>query len=248
MNAASSVRADIEALHNAETAAFSQRFFRTEAGGYGEGDRFLGVRVPLIRRVVRKYYQGLSIRDIRTLLSSQWHEVRLAGALAIAAQYSKAGEGLQRALFELYVDQLGVGLNSWDIIDVTAPTVLGAYVARHDGDRLEHLAAGGLWQKRAALVATLYFLRRGEPGHTQRLAEAMVSEEDDLLQKAVGWVLREMGKVDARLLEHFLREHAPTMPRTMLRYAIERLPEDQRRQYLSVRPRTKRRMSARRPA
>ncbi len=248
MNAASSVRADIEALQNAATAAFSQRFFRTEAGGYGKGDRFLGVRVPLIRRVVRRYHQGLSIGDIRTLLSSEWHEVRLAGTLAIAAQVSKAGEDQQRALFELYVDQLGVGLNSWDIIDVTAPTVLGAYVAQHDGGRLERLAAGGLWQKRAALVATLYFLRRGEPAQTHRLVEAMVSEEHDLLQKAVGWMLREMGKVDARLLQHFLGEHAPTMPRTMLRYAIERLPEDQRRQYLSARPLTGRRMSTRRPA
>ncbi|MGI8564667.1 MAG: DNA alkylation repair protein [Candidatus Dormibacter sp.] len=140
MSAASWVRTDIEALQNAETAAFSQRFFRTEAGGYGEGDRFLGVRVPLIRSVVRRYYQGLSLRDITSLLSSEWHEVRLAGALAIGAQFSKADEDLQRALFELYVDQLGVGLNSWDIIGVTAPTVVGGYVARHNGGQLEHLA------------------------------------------------------------------------------------------------------------
>ncbi|MDQ6898189.1 MAG: DNA alkylation repair protein [Candidatus Dormibacteraeota bacterium] len=248
MSAASSLRADIEAHEHAPTAAFSQRFFRTEAGGYGEGDRFLGVRVPQIRRVVRRYYQELTIDDLRTLLSCEWHEVRLAAALAVAAQFPKADEALQRALFELYVDQLGVGLNSWDIVDVTAPTVLGAYVARHDGGRLEDLADGGLWHKRAVLLATLHFLRRGETAKTYRLAEAMVGEKHHLLQKAVGWMLREMGKVDAGLLERFLREHAPTMPRTMLRYAIERLPEEQRRHHLSARPASGRRMSARRPA
>jgi len=121
-----------------------QRFFRTEAGGYGDGDRFLGVRVPLTRRIVREFYRGLSLNDIRELLASEWHEVRLAGVLVMAAQAARANDVEQAALFKLYVDQLGRGINNWDIIDASAAPVLGAYAAQHDADKILRLARGGL--------------------------------------------------------------------------------------------------------
>ena len=212
-----------------------QRFFRTEAGGYGDGDRFLGVRVPLTRRIVREFYRGLSLNDIRELLASEWHEVRLAGVLVMAAQAARANDVEQAALFKLYVDQLGRGINNWDIIDASAAPVLGAYAAQHDADNILRLARGGLWHKRAAALSTFHFLRRGETAAALRIAEAMVQERHDLLQKAVGWMLREMGKVDGSLLTQFLSRHAGAMPRTMLRYAIERLPEGERRRYLDAR-------------
>jgi len=235
MSAPTQLISDLMAGANPSDASFLQRFFKTGKGEYGEGDRFLGLRVPQTRALAKKYYKVLTIADLEALLGNKWHEIRQAALVAMTLQYPKSGN--QKALYDLYIRQIGKGINNWDLVDVTCPRIVGAYLFDKDHDPLYELAKGDLWQKRVSIISTFYFLREGEPIDTYQLAEILVNEQHDLLQKAVGWSLREMGKLDSQLLRQFLDTHAATMPRTALRYALEKLPDAEKRRYMDAKSR-----------
>lgn len=218
---------------DADRAVHSQRFFKTGVGEYGEGDLFLGVRVPQVRQIVNAHYKYLKIRDLNNMLNSKWHEVRLAAVIAMNKQFPKSSQ--KTALYNLYLKQIGHGINNWDIIDVSCPHIVGAYLQDKPRQPLYDLAKQGLWHKRVAIISTFYFLRyNGSPADTYNLAEILLYEKHDLLQKAVGWALREMGKKDPFALTNFLDKYAATMPRTALRYSLEKLNSQERSKYLNA--------------
>ena len=206
-----------------------QRFFKTGKGEYGEGDRFLGVMVPDTRKVA-KMYRDASYDVLEVLLESEWHEVRLCALLILREKYGAEPE----RVVEFYLAHTE-GINNWDLVDQSAPYILGAYlVDRQDRSVLYELAESSeMWKQRMAVVATLMLIRNGLCDDTLRLAEMMMQTRHDLMQKAVGWMLREVGKKDHELLCRFLDVHAKKMPRTMLRYAIELFPADVRRHYMA---------------
>jgi 3-methyladenine DNA glycosylase AlkD len=218
-------------------AAQLQRFFKTGPGEYGEGDRFLGVRVPRARSIAHKYASQMAAEDFQMLLNSRWHEVRLAALVIMRHNFKKADESGKKELYNLYVLNIGKGINNWDLVDLSCPNIVGAYLLDKDHQPLYALAQGGLWQKRVSIISTFWFLKSGQPGDTYNLAEKLIYEKHDLLQKAVGWALREMGKLDNQLLEHFLGDYAATMPRTALRYSLEKLPESKRQYYMNLKNR-----------
>jgi 3-methyladenine DNA glycosylase AlkD len=234
MGSLEAIIAEHEAIKNPERAAHSLRFFKTGRGEYGDGDLFLGVRVPVTRTITKKYYQDLTTVDLNKLLHSKWHELRLSAVVAMALQYKKADENYKKDIYNLYLKNIGQGINNWDIVDVSCAHIVGAYLWDKDRSPLYELAKQGLWHKRTSIISTFYFLRKGDPADTYKLAELLVNEQHDLLQKAVGWSLREMGKVDSQLLRQFLNTYAATMPRTALRYALEKLPVTEKQHYMSL--------------
>lgn len=207
-------------------AAVLRRFFKTGKGEYGEGDRFLGVTVPTIRRVVRPYRALATAADIATLLASPWHEARFAGVLLFMerAKRCKDRNARRRCAWE-YVLQVGRrrGINSWDLVDVSAPAVMGAVLEPTDRPALARLARSpDLWRRRVAMVATQWHVRRGDPALALFVADILLHDRHDLIHKAVGWTLREVGKHCGRpTLEKFLLPRIQKMPRTMVRYATE---------------------------
>lgn len=211
-----------------------QRFFKTGPGEYGEGDEFIGVKVPQTRQVCRDF-RDLPLPEVQRLLDSSVHEHRLAGVIILANAYPKVGESHQQAIFDLYLKNVYAGrINNWDLVDVTAEHVIGAHLENSDRKLLYELAKSDeLWQKRVAVISTFRYIKKGDPGTTLDIAEILLRDKHDLIQKAVGWMLREVGKrVDEQLLLAYLDKHAHKMPRTQLRYAIERLPEGLRIRYL----------------
>lgn len=215
---------------------FLRHFFRTEKGGYGEGDQFIGTRVPVIRQIC-KQFKGLPLSEVQKLLDSPIHEHRQTAAIILANCYPKAPPAEQEKVFNLYLKNVrNRRLNNWDIIDVTAEHVLGAHELYTDRSLLFELANNqDLWHRRAALMSAAYFMKRGDPSTTLAICELLVSDTRDMVQKVVGWQLREVGKrVDRQLLLNFLDKHAATMPRTALRYALEHLPPAQRRHYMQM--------------
>jgi 3-methyladenine DNA glycosylase AlkD len=218
-----------------EDARALQRFFKTGPGDYGEGDVFLGVRVPAIRALVRQA-DGLSVTQAQGLLRSKFHEERLLALLLLVRRFQRGDDRARETIFRLYLRETRC-INNWDLVDLSAPHILGGWLLRRDRSILHELAgSSGLWRRRMAVLATLAFIRAGQFQDTVRLCEKLLSDRHDLMHKACGWMLREAGKRDAGVLRRFLRAHAPRMPRTMLRYAIERLPEPERRQWLAVSP------------
>lgn len=221
---------------NPEKAAFYPRFFKTGPGQYGEGDKFLGVTVP-DQRLVAKRFKSLPLAAIQTLLMSEWHEERLTALIIMVNQFKAAGAAQQKELYELYLAHTH-RINNWDLVDTSARDIVGGYIYQHQEllSTLDNLAASGLlWERRIAIIATYYFLMRGEPDVTIKLARQLLDDREDLMHKAVGWMLREMGKrVDQALLLRFLDEHAARMPRTTLRYAIEHLSPETRHHYLAL--------------
>ena len=217
-------------------AVFLQRFFKTGPGEYGEGDQFIGVRVPMTRKVC-KQFKDLPLDEIQILLESPIHEHRLAATILMSGQYKKADAEKRQQLFDMYMAALGGGyVNNWDIVDTSCEHIVGEY-ARDNDDRILTKLAGekGLWQRRAAMVSCFAWLRRGEVGPTLEIAEVLWPETHDLLQKAVGWMLREVGiYVDESLLVDFLDRHAHEMPRTSLRYAVEKFSPERRKWYMGA--------------
>jgi 3-methyladenine DNA glycosylase AlkD len=219
-----------------ERAANSAWFFKTGEGQYGAGDQFIGVRVPDIRTAC-KQFAALSLPEIQKLLDSAVHEHRLAAVIILSNQYKKADDTGRKAIYDFYLKNVYAGrVNNWDIVDSSAHFIVGPYVEKHPSDILVKLAhSKDLWQRRVAMISTAHFLRRGDPHMTQQIAEILLHDNHDLIQKAVGWMLREMGKhCDTKLLTDFLDHHAATMPRTALRYAIEHLGAEQKRHYLGL--------------
>lgn len=235
MSTAKDIITELEAAGNTGDAIFLQRFFKTGPGEYGEGDRFLGIRVPKTRQIAAKYQKDLGIDDIEKLLANKWHEVRQAALFIMVGQYKKADTKYQSQLYDLYLKQIGKGINNWDLVDVTCPRIVGAYLSGKSHDRLYELAKGSLWQKRVSIISTFYFLSYDDnPIDTYNLAEVLVCEQHDLLQKAVGWALREMGKRDGQLLRQFLDKYAATMPRTALRYSLEKMATAEKQYYMAM--------------
>lgn len=215
-------------------AADLQWFFKTGPGEYGEGDSFIGLRVPDIRKVC-KLFKDLPLGEVRKLIESPIHEHRMAGLILLTMQYPKSQE--KAAIYDLYIEELSKGnINNWDLVDVTCRAVVGEYL-RNDRTKLYKLAkSDSLWERRVAIVSTFPYIASGDASTSLELAELLLHDKHDLMHKAVGWTLREVGKrCDRRLLLDFLDIHASTMPRTALRYAIEHLPEETRQHYLRVR-------------
>jgi 3-methyladenine DNA glycosylase AlkD len=230
---AEAVRAALAEVANAADAVFLQRFFKTGPGEYGEGDVFLGVRVPATRAVVKRF-RGISFDEIDALLDDEVHEHRLAGLLLLVAA-SRADAALA---VERYLAAVRRGrVDNWDLVDSSSEFLLGAWLVDRDRSVLDDLAASAvLWERRVAVLATFAFIKRGDASTTLELAARLLDDREDLMHKAVGWMLREVGKrVSRDALTGFLDEHAPRMPRTMLSYATEHLSPEERAAYRALR-------------
>jgi len=211
-----------------------QHFFKTGKGEYGEGDRFLGIRVPVLRKCIPEY-RGVELGETVRLLRSRWHEARLLALLMLVDRYRRGSPADQREIYRAYMNNTA-HINNWDLVDLSAQHVVGAHLFERSRKPLYRLARSRyLWERRISIVSTFHFIGRGEYFESIALAEVLVGDEHDLIHKAVGWVLREVGKRDLCVEEEFLRRHHRTMPRTMLRYAIERFPERKRQAYLKGR-------------
>jgi 3-methyladenine DNA glycosylase AlkD len=223
----------IRALAAPAKAASSQRFFKTGPGRYGEGDQFLGLTVPEIRALVPQS-DDLSEADVLTLLHSEWHEERLMALLIWVRRFVKAkkDELLRERIVDLYLANTK-WINNWDLVDTSAPQILGAWLLKRDRSVLQTLAKSkSLWEQRISVLATQAFIRAAEFDNTVQLCEGFLDHPHDLMHKACGWMLREAGKRDEEVLLSFLDQHAAQMPRTMLRYAIEKLSPEVRQGYM----------------
>ena len=226
------IRTRLRTLASPKIAAASQRFFKTGPGEYGHGDRFLGIRVPTLRTIAREL-RGATIAVTLTLLRSPWHEERLLALLMLASRYARGTPAQHQRIYEQYLKHVRKCVNNWDLVDSSAPYIVGAHLERRDRAKLRELARStNLWERRVAIVATFWFIRRGSFDDTIAIAEQLLDDREDLIHKATGWMLREVGNRDRAVAERFLRRRCTQMPRTMLRYAIEKLPPRTRRAYL----------------
>ncbi len=225
------VHNDLLQLANKEIAEHSQRFFKTAKGEYGAGDIFLGIRVPVLRKLVKKY-RGISIAEVYKLLHSKFHEERLLAVLMLVQLFKSGDVEEQKQIYDLYLRNAEF-INNWDIVDISAGNIVGAYLYEKDRIPLYHLVKSeNLWERRISIIATFYFIRKNDFEETLKISEILFHDKEDLIQKAVGWMLREVGKKVIEIEEEFLEEHYKEMPRTMLRYAIEKFPEARRKMYL----------------
>jgi 3-methyladenine DNA glycosylase AlkD len=218
---------------NPKDAAFLQRFFKTGPGQYGAGDKFLGIRVPATREIAREFHD-LKLGDIEALLHDEWHEARLLAVILLGNRYAKADAAEREKIFDLYLAN-ATRVNNWDLVDASAPNVVGAHLVKRKRGLLDKLARSkNIWERRIAIVSTFHFIRNDELDDTLRISRALMRDEHDLIHKAVGWMLREVGKRDISVLEGFLEEHAHELPRTALRYAIERMTPSQKRRFMAA--------------
>jgi 3-methyladenine DNA glycosylase AlkD len=231
MTKAATIQTELKRLGDSQIARFSQRFFKTGPGEYGAGDVFRGIRVPVLKRVAKEH-RDLSSPETMKLLRSQYHEDRLVALLILNYQFIRGDDVTRKGIYQSYLKSTRF-INSWDLVDASAPQIVGAFLWDKDRNELYELArSGNLWKRRIAILATFHFIKRGETHDTLKIASILVSDSEDLIHKAVGWMLREVGKRDLEAEEKFLQKHYRRMPRTMLRYAIERFSEPKRRQYL----------------
>jgi 3-methyladenine DNA glycosylase AlkD len=222
---------ELKKLSNGEKAKIYQRFFKTGKGEYGQGDVFLGLDVPTQRSLAKKY-KGLALADLQKLLSSKFHESRSVALMILVLKFSKATAEEQEKLVDFYLKNTS-NINNWDLVDLSAYHILGRWLLDKDRQVLCKLARSScLWERRIAIISTFAFIRENQFEDTLKIAEILLSDSHDLIHKAVGWMLREVGKRDLETLEAFLKENKLKMPRVMLRYAIEKMPQDQRQWYL----------------
>ena len=222
------LKKDLKEKSNPKKAKISQRFFKTGKGEYGEGDIFLGVMIPGIRAVAKKYLD-LDLKDVKDLLNSDIHEHRLTGLLILVGKYEK---GDKEKIFNFYLDNSS-RINNWDLVDVTAPRIVGNFLLDKPRDILHSLAeSDNLWERRIAIISTFSFIKENDFKDALKIAKKLLQDKHGLMHKAVGWMLREVGKKDIKELESFLKKHYKNMPRTMLRYAIEKFPEEERKKWL----------------
>lgn len=225
--------AELNSLKNPEQASNLQRFFKTGKGDYGEGDIFLGIKVPVQRSVAKKYI-NLSFSDLQTLLDSKIHEHRLIALIILVNRYKKAKKDKfkQRQIYEFYLKNT-LRINNWDLVDLSAPTIVGGFSSIEGTEILKFLAKSeNIWERRIAMLSTFAFIKNKIYGETLAIADMLIKDEHDLIHKAVGWGLREVGNKKKDVLEIFLKDRYKEMPRTMLRYAIEKFPEEERKAYL----------------
>jgi 3-methyladenine DNA glycosylase AlkD len=216
---------------NPEQAKIYLRFFKTGKGEYGEGDKFLGIKVP-VSRVIAKEFKDLSTPEIQELLNSEIHEERLIGLFILVEQFSKADEEKKNTIYKFYLKN-AKKVNNWDLVDLSAHKIIGAYLIDKDKQILFKLAKSkNLWERRIAIMSTFHFIKEGFYDTTFEISIILLQDEHDLIHKAVGWMLREIGNRNLAEEENFLNKNYKTMPRTMLRYAIEKFPEKKRQAYL----------------
>ena len=225
---------ELESLSDSEKKIFLPHFFKTGKGEYGEGDKFLGVVVPKIREVAKRH-KDVSFDIIAELLSSEWHEVRMCALLILVMRFNKADENTRNEIYRFYLLHTS-SINNWDLVDLSAPGIVGANLSAKGADERQELyrlaESSNLWEQRIAIVSTITFIRNGEFDDTLQLAKIMMHHPHDLMHKAIGWMLREVGKRDKAVLTSFLNDYSLEMPRTMLRYAIEKFDEEERQYYL----------------
>jgi 3-methyladenine DNA glycosylase AlkD len=222
---------ELQQLADSKQKDILQRFFKTGQGEYGEGDVFLGIKVPVQRKVAKKY-QTLPLSEIQKLLTSQIHEYRFTALILLIQHYTKAETHQKTALFDFYLKNTK-HINNWDLVDISAPKIVGDYLLDKSKEVLYQLAhSSNLWERRIAIIATMTFIKNNQLNDTLQLAEILLNDEQDLIHKAVGWMLREVGKQDQNIEEGFLNKHYQKMPRTMLRYAIEKFDPETRQFYL----------------
>ncbi|MCH5226428.1 MAG: DNA alkylation repair protein [Muribaculaceae bacterium] len=241
MNISEEIIREMESLYDKQQSAHHARFFKTGKGEYGEGDKFLGIKVPVTRAIVKKYRNEITLTDIDKLLESEWHEIRLAGFLLLLELYKRSlkekDPELAQVMIKFYLDNIEKG-NNWDLVDLVSCYILGDWILRHPGNEkilIELSEMGGyLWHQRVAIVSTFALIRAGKFDLTFKIAEKYLSHSHDLIHKATGWMLREVGKRGGKNeLVRFLEKHKSIMPRTMLRYAIEKFPEEERKYFMS---------------
>ena len=221
------ITSELQALSNTEKREIFPKFFKAGKGEYGEGDRFLGVTVPNVRAIA-KLHKDISIEEIRDLIQSEWHEVRLCALIIMVEKSKKKDEALRQQLFELYLSQTD-RINNWDLVDLSCRFIIGEYLLDKSRDILYQLAQSPLlWDNRIAIVSTYAFIRKGQLEDTYALSDLMMHHPHDLMHKAIGWMLREAGKRDSERLYDYVMSHRADMPRTMLRYAIEKFSPKER--------------------
>ena len=226
------MREALHALGNEDIAAHSARFFKSGKGEYGEGDRFIGVRVPVIRAQVKKF-RNAPLRAVLSLLKSRWHEERLFAVLLLVDRYRRGDDDEKRRVFDAYIDHRAY-VNNWDIVDASAHLIVGPQLEKTARELLYSLADSPvLWDRRIAMMATYHYIRQSDFADALKIARKLRDDEHDLIHKTVGWMLREIGNRDRAAEEAYLRKHYKKMPRTMLRYAIEKFPETRRKAYLN---------------
>jgi len=225
------IRKEIKKQANPKQAVILQRFFKTGKGEYGEGDIFYGIKVP-VQRTIAKRFKDLAFEDLKVLISAKVHEERLVAAFIVVDQYKRSDEKKKKIVFDFYLKNRK-GINNWDLVDLSAPKIVGAYLIDKEKDLLYKFAVSkDLWEKRIAIISTQTFIREHFFEDTLNISEILLQDKHDLIHKAVGWMLREVGNRDLETEEEFLKKHYKTMPRTMLRYAIEKFPEQKRIAYL----------------
>jgi len=221
----------LRSLADATIAEHHLRFFKCGPGQYGEGDAFLGIMVPMMR-TLSKEFTPIPVAEAIVLLQSKWHEARLVALLILVRKYERGDDAMRDEIYRSYLANTH-RINNWDLVDASAPNIAGAYLLERDRTPLYDLAKSeSLWERRIAIIATQHFIRHEDFDDTLRIAEILLNDRHDLIHKASGWMLREVGKRNQPVLERFLSKHAKRMPRTMLRYAIERFSPELRARYM----------------
>lgn len=229
---ASSIMTALQKMGDRKRAQHSQGFFKTGPGEYAEGDVFLGIRVPVLRAEAKKY-KNISLLELQKILVSDFHEARLLAVFIMVLQFPKAPCAKKQELYDLYASHTKY-INNWDIVDSSAHYIVGAYLQDKDKKQIYDWAhSQDIWERRIAMIATFYYIKKNEFDDALNIAEILVHDQHDLIHKAVGWMLREIGKRNKQVEKKFLDKYSQTMPRTMLRYAIEKFPEPERKKYLS---------------
>ncbi|OGH88198.1 MAG: DNA alkylation repair protein [Candidatus Magasanikbacteria bacterium RIFOXYC2_FULL_42_28] len=228
------IKKEIRSLANPTRAKLSLRFFKTGPGQYGEGDKFLGLTMPETRSVVEKYWEDLSFADTEKLLHSPWHEERMVALLILVKKFEEGSKADKTRVYNIFLKNIRY-INNWDLVDVTVPRVVGVYLLDKSRKILYQLAKSkNLWERRIAILATFAFIYNGQSADTIKIAKILLKDKHDLIHKAVGWMLREVGKrCSVKILEDFLRGNVAKMPRTMLRYSIEKMPLKRRKHWMT---------------
>ena len=225
------IRRSLRRLADTNTALVLQRFFKTGPGEYGEGDVFIGIKIPILRKLAEEFEEE-PLQTLRILLRSKIHEERMLALMILVRRFARENDQGRRQIYKLYLAHSRL-INNWDLVDGSAPYIVGAFLWSRNRKPLYVLAKSpSLWERRIAVLSTFHFIRQNDLADALRISELLLRDEHDLIHKAVGWMLREIGKRDRIIGETFLKMHYREMPRTMLRYAIERFPEARRRKYL----------------
>lgn len=225
---------ELISIKDEEKKDILQRFFKTGKGEYGEGDLFLGIKVPEMRSIAKKYYKEISLEDTLKLLHNEYHEVRLTALIILVYKYEKGDKDLKGQIYDTYLDNTKY-INNWDLVDLSSPNIVGNYIYENNIDRkilYNLINSNNLWKQRIAILATFYFIKNNDFKDTLNICELLIDHKHDLIHKASGWMLREIGNRDYNVLYNFLILHYKKMPRTMLRYAIEKMSKKDKEYFM----------------